>query len=103
MTKGGAHVGNHRLDETPAGLVDRAPALAPVASSTRRLTVEQAAEVFQFTTKALYAFLSKRPHFPGVLRFGRVIRIDQGRFEAGLRQLQMRRVPERRRLVRRPA
>ncbi len=64
-----------------------APAVSP---ANHRLTIEQAAEFFQCSTKSLYEFIAKREWFPGVIRIGRLIRIDVPRFEAGLRQQQLR-------------
>ena len=61
-----------------------------------RMTVAEAAAFYDKTPKALGEFIRRRPWLPGVLRFGRSIVIDIPKFEMGLRQLQMRRAPQRR-------
>jgi hypothetical protein len=54
------------------------------------------AAIYQKRPKALYAFIARRPWLPGVLRMGRSIVIDLPKFEMGLRQVQVRRSPQRR-------
>lgn len=91
MSKGAAHGGNHRVDPEDAGPVDRPSSPSPAAAPVGRLTVDQAAAFYQTTESALYEFIRRRPWLPGIVRLGRSIRIDVPRFEAGLKQQELRR------------
>jgi hypothetical protein len=85
------------VDSEAQGPLDHpSPLAAPLPAAARRLTVDETAAILQKHPKALYEFIRRRPWLPGVLRLGRSIRIDLPKFEAGLRQLQVRRAPQRR-------
>jgi hypothetical protein len=95
VVKGAARE-DHRVDSESVGPVGAASEVTPVPAALRRLTVEQVAAIYQKQPKALYAFIARRPWLPGVLRMGRSIVIDLPKFEMGLRQVQVRRSPQRR-------